>query len=386
MGKAVLIAILAFSIGGVINTFNTRRTLNETENREALHQHQVLARNVALVGYHLARQRLSESQTSTTFTGAFESGTYDVTVEVAGTRATVTSTGTVLDARDNAVTALVQASFKTDDSLIPEDPPAFMQYALISDLNLNLNGNILGEILVTGDERATLNANMHTNGNLHIDGNSVFVAGFGTYVGSGSANPAKALQNSFQPNYNPTGESGAHQTLAVDIPDFDAAAYTSRLTIDTLTTGLTELAGSYAPGGTREHPYIWYVQGDLTATGNTTMDGYVMFIVEGDAVFNGNMQAGNSGYNGPDESSIALYVGGSVELGGNTEVYGQIFAGGDVVFMHGTPRVYGSITTKGAADLRGNPKIYYRKASPALTTIWEDLDEIRWTLETYSEW
>ena len=49
------------------------------------------------------------------------------------------------------------------------------------------------------------------------------------------------------------------------------------------------------------------------------------------------------------------------------------------------PELYGSVTTRGAVDFRGTVDIYYRKASPALTTPFQPsiftLDRI-----AYSEW
>jgi hypothetical protein len=72
-------------------------------------------------------------------------------------------------------------------------------------------------------------------------------------------------------------------------------------------------------------------------------------------------------------------------LGGNVDIYGQIYAEGDILFQ-GTPSIYGSITNKGSVTLSGTPNIYYRSASPALTTIWQDAGPISIHLVAYSEW
>lgn len=185
------------------------------------------------------------------------------------------------------------------------------------------------------------------------------------------------------PNYNPTGLNGAYQSGAVDIPVFDSAAYLSKVVVDATTSGDVVLSGDYDLGGTREDPYIWHVTGNVSSSGGTTIDGYVMFIVDGEVALTGNVNMGDTGYNGPDESSVAFYSGGNVELGGNSQIYGQIYTSANVWF-HGTPRVYGSITSGATTTLSGTPKIYFRESSPALTTIWQNAEDV-YKLVAYNE-
>jgi hypothetical protein len=127
------------------------------------------------------------------------------------------------------------------------------------------------------------------------------------------------------------------------------------------------ISGNLDLGGTREDPYIWHVRGNLTASGGSSVSGYVMFVVDGDITINGSIVAGESG----GESTIALYAGDDVRLNGNVQIHGQIYADGDVTF-NGTPDVYGSVASRSSAVLNGNPGIHYRPASPALTTIFTD--------------
>jgi predicted acyltransferase (DUF342 family) len=117
--------------------------------------------------------------------------------------------------------------------------------------------------------------------------------------------------------------------------------------------------------------------------GNTEIAGYALVLVNGNITLTGNVVAGESGFSGPDESSIAFYSTGDITLGGNVTIYGQMYANGNLI-MHGTPKVYGSLTTAGTALLSGTPKIYYRRASPGLTTIWQDPDS-QSRLSAYSE-
>ncbi|NNE34740.1 MAG: hypothetical protein HKN13_05870, partial [Rhodothermales bacterium] len=100
-----------------------------------------------------------------------------------------------------------------------------------------------------------------------------------------------------------------------------------------------------------------------------TFDGYVTLLVTGDIEINGNATVGSSGYTTSDESSVAFYAGGDIEMSGNTNVWAQLYSAGDFE-MGGGADLYGSVASASSARLHGNPEIHYREASPALTTIW----------------
>lgn len=389
MGKAALIAITAFTILGTYYTASSTRTMHEADRQVARHQYEVLARNAALAGYNRAKQALAEGFTSAppSITGSYEDAAYSTEITWDGDVAKVTSTGTAGNVNGRAPHFKVVAEIEQEKKhTIADQPPAFMQYALLSEENLSLQGNVLSDVLsevhVQGDDGNQLNANMHTNGSLNVTGNAVTVEGFGTYVNSVSG---KHAADAFEPNDNPADEPTIQQSARVDIPPFDAALLASKVNVDRTEGSVELLGGELDLGGTRDDPYIWHVQGDLTLLSDVKISGYVLFIVEGNATLAGNVQAGASGYDGADESNIALYAGGNVELGGITHVSGQLYVGGNVVFMHGTPHVYGSIATLGMADLQGTPKIYYRPASPALTITFQDpIEHLR--LISYTEW
>ncbi|NND71647.1 MAG: hypothetical protein HKN43_08710 [Rhodothermales bacterium] len=382
MGKGVALLVAALGLSGIFYANNARQSSRDTGQKVATHQYGILAREAALTGYNRAKQALSEGDLND-ITGSYERGNYGVQFVNNGSLTKITSIGYMLDGRGETVTYQISAEYKLVTGAMSETAPPHMNYALLTEEDLNINGAFVTEVLVTGEAGAELNANMHTNGNLHIDGNKASVEGFGTYVGSGSSNPNKALQGTFEPNYNPTSLDGAYQAGRVDIPVFDSALYTSEVAVDATTVGDVILSGDYDLGGTREDPYIWHVTGNVSSTGGTTLDGYVMFIVDGEVSLTGNVEMGDPGYSGPDESSVAFYAGGDVELGGNSEIYGQIYTSGDVL-LHGTPEVYGSITTSGTATLSGTPDIYFRESSPALTTIWQSTED-SYRLVAYNE-
>lgn len=388
MGKAALLIILSSVAFGSMYAFGSKEEVRQAENRLSTHQYEILARNAALAGYNEARQHLADNfaGAASTLHGTYDGAVYDVAIVRNGATAGVRSTGLMTTADGREVDFMLDATIEKESTVeMADEAPPFMRYAIMTDEDLNLNGNVLTDLYIDGDEANTLNANMHTNGSLNISGNALTVKGFGTYVHSATATPTKALTTAFQPYYNPTNDPVTKQVTAIEVPDFDVTAFTSKVDVDQSSSGDVALSGTYDLGGTRDDPYVWVVDGNMTASGGTNIRGYVMFVVRGDISMAGNVDASQGAYSGADESNVAFYAAGSVRLSGNAKVYGQIFSGGGLSFLNGTPRVYGSVATKGAVTLSGTPKIYYRVASPALTTIFED-GVIQYRLASYSEW
>src|SRR5690606_2200684 len=344
------------------------------------------ARNAALAGYHVAKQRLAEDFAGTpqTLSGTYTSEAYIVNVTLNGNKATIKSVGTA-SAAETDVNYTVDATIEREViGGLAEKAPPFMRYAVISEEDLELNGNILMDLYVEGNYENTLNANMHTNGSLTVHGMAATVRGFGTYVNSAYATPFKALEKAFNPYNNPNNDAVTQRVPRVDIPEFNAADYLSKIGSDQTSTGPVSLSGTLNLGGTREDPYVWYIQGDLSASGGVHINGYALFIVDGNVELSGDFRASQSVHTGADEGNVAIYAKGVVEMGGNADLYGQVYSEGGVV-LHGTPRVYGSIASKGPVTLSGTPDIFYREAAPALTTIFED-PEVHYKLLSYSEY
>lgn len=366
MGKLALLAVVVFSTLGALTAMHRTGGLMDASERVADKQYEVLARNAALAGFNRAKQGLADSFSDGTVSGEADGVSYSVTVSVAGDNAVVTSTGTTTGSNGEDIDYEVRAEFTRVVSGIPADPPAFMTFGILSQDDLVLRGDIEGGIDVQGDEASELNANMHTNGNLTVMGNSARVEGFGTFVGSGSGH----LANTFNPNYNPAGLDDAYQASAVDIPLVDIPTWMSNVSADRNSPSSVVLSGEYSDGGTRNNPFVWLINGDLNVTSDAVINGYTMFIVDGSVEFNGDLTVGDSGYEGPIESSIAVYSSGGIDFTGNQEIEAQMYSEGDVIMGRGTPVLRGSITTRSMVEFRGTPDILYRPASPALTTNW----------------
>lgn len=381
MAKLALIMVGVFMLVGTHLITNSRSNLIESETNMAKDQYEILARNAALAGLDHVKQKLADSfESYSNVTGTNDSIAYVVNAVVSGiSDVTVHSVGTAYTYEGEAIAFNVQAKFKLRTTL-PTHAPPFMRYAVMTDEELVLQGNIE----IEGDVGNELNGNIHTNDKLKLNGNAAMTRGFGTFKLLALPSEA-AIADNFVPIYNPDNAPVCFQTDEIVIPTMDPATLAAGMTIDS-TAGALTLSNDIHFGGTREDPYVWHVIGDmLVQGGGIEIDGYHIFLVEGQADIRANVEIGSSGYDGGQESSIAIYTSSGVQLRGGAEVYGQIYSNGAVEFYAGTPAVYGSVTTKGAVDFRGDVNIFYREPSPGLTQEFQDnvdlLDRI-----AYSEW
>lgn len=388
MGKLALLLVATFSMVSAFYGITAQEGRLATDGRVAEHQHATLARNAALLAFERAKQQVVDNYADLTpITGSSEHADYTATLtSSAPNEVAIVATGDVSTERGTVthkIFATVQRQLTPGD--LPESAPAYLDYSLLVEDDLTLNGNIDVAVYATGDAENQLNSNMHTNGNLRVKGMASSVQGFGTYVGWANGSPSRTLTTTFSPNYNPSGAPATQRVAYIDVPSFDMTTFADNVTIDQSTSGDVTLSGNVDLGGTRENPYVWHITGDLTTTGGTTVNGYVIFLVEDDISFSGNTRIGTSGYDAGDESSIAFYAGDDITLTGNSRTDGQLYAGGDVAFR-GTATIYGTVTARGSADISGTPNLYYRKASPALAVNFEPPPMVeKYVLLAYSE-
>jgi hypothetical protein len=383
MGKAALMAVGAVVLVAAYYSMGTQSNVMATNAAVAEHQVEVLARGAAIMGYNRARQSLATSFTAQSFSGSYESAQYSTSVTLAGPdHVRVRSVGRAIDAMGNEKTVTVEAEIMKElFGELPAEAPPFMQYALIAETDISLQGTMNADIFVTGGEGSKLNANVHTNGSLSVEGN-VVVNGFGTYVNNFTKQGNKRF---FDPNYNPTNAPATQRTARVDIPSVDAAMLAANANVSQVTVGNLAISSPMNLGGTREDPFVWYITGNLTLNGGAKFDGYVLFLVGQDVFVSGGVSAGDSQYEGGDESTLGVYAGRDIHLSGNAAMYGQIMAGRNVNFGSGTSDIYGNVVSRGSALFAGTPRIHYRKASPALTTVF-DANQVRFRLLSYNEW
>jgi hypothetical protein len=387
MGKALALAAVAFISLGTY--YGAQRSSSEIETRRRVSngQYETLARNAALAGLNVAKQRISEAAWSgKDARGRHQDGNYTTSIKIQDAkRATIESVGTVRNAgrmsENYAIRVLMDRRLQ-----LPEQPPKFMQYAIATDSDIEFKGNVA--VKISSDLSNDMNANVHTNGTLTVSGNAVEINGFGSYSNGASG---IHVDNTFDPNYNPTSLPTHYDADPIPIPDFTEVDYLSALDafgnpmVDNSTTGTTELSGSYDFGGTREDPYVWYIEGDLNITGDTQIDGYVHFVVEGNVDLQGDLTAGDSGYDGASESSIGVTSSGNISLTGDRTVEAQMFAGGDISSGKGTPTLRGSLAAKGKLILAGTPNILFKSASSGLTQFWQNDFKYTYHVVGYNE-
>lgn len=395
MGKAALLAISGFIVVGAVYSFGTSQSTLATEKRVADFQYETLAKNAAQVGHNRAEKILAQQVHGGSYGPVGINATYDgmpYTVEATwtGDEVSVKSTATARKGEDDELTYWMRSRYKKETvatSAIADQAPKFMQYAILADSTIELDGNVSAEtdkaFTAEGDGDNPLNANIHSNTGIDVDGNAASVRGNGTTDGD-----VNAKEGIFDPYDCSDCDGVSEETPDVTIGDegnvFDAAAH-----VDTLggadktssgSNGIVQVTGNddlpTLNDNNREDPFIWHVKGRLEITGDVTIPGYVLIVVEDGFKIAGNVTIGEVNYDASVESNFGIYAEGTgtIDQSGNSELNGQIFAEGDMdIDVGGNADIYGSITTRGAVTLHGTPTLHYRPASPALTDAWDEV-------------
>jgi hypothetical protein len=388
MGKALILIVAASILGGGVVLFGgIQRTVYQADRELSEHEARILARYIAQSGLSEARAVVLREpdafSTTTEVRGRFNGGTYVTTITPGQTGGRPSVTLRVdgafdLGASRGAATHTIETTYRLAEGAgggPSESLPEFWQYGLLMEGALTVNGNVS----VLG--APNVNANVHTNDRIQLNGNNTF-EGFGTHVTGAHSNPGWRLHSSFTPRANPDDLPTVQQVSRVDIPIFDAVEH--RYLATRQDQGNLHLSGNVQLG-TREDPTIWYVGGDLTINGGTRLAGYGVFLVRGNINLAGNFQTTNAVGN---ESNVGFYTSGNVNMNGTVEVHGQFWARQNLNFS-GNSRLYGSIVVGGVVNWNGNPTIHYRGPSPALVDpIWPDEDPAsgEWEPVSYREW
>ena len=370
MGNVLSIAaVLGFVLIGGAYFASTQLQMHETNRGVAADEYAVLARSVAIAGTERAMQHLASSFTDESFEGTFDQGTYDVDVTISGSTATIISEGSVTGSDNRHVTRTVRVVVRPVTSAVP---PGF-EYGLLvgGDLGIGGSGNILS-IGVTDSTAATLNASVHTNSDLDVDGESANVSGFGSYSGSIDAPHGDVV---FDPNYNPDGDPVIAYSEPVLIPILDPFQLANEFGIDVNVE--TDMPGSWSasgkwncdlsgtlPGGSAADPLVIYCPGSMRLE-DLLVEGYAIFIGEAETMIKGIVHSDVSTYPDGETSSLAIYSVGDILMSGSDEVWAQLFTNGTLKF-HGEVVIYGSLITSGSLDLRGGATIHYRPTAEVL--------------------
>ncbi|MBU2447500.1 MAG: FapA family protein [Bacteroidetes bacterium] len=359
MGRMIILLLLgSIGIFGLVSINVNKSTTDATKNAADYYK-DVNARNIANSMIQMLHNKLSDSteyRVNSTLEKSMFDGTaaYRVvdTVFAGDTLVKIQVTSTYL-----GVTRTATSYVKVTSSGTTTPPPAFMKYAVMSNGNLNLNGNIT----LTDYNNNNWNANIHTNGNFEMSGNNS-IDGFLSYVGNATSNPPSRLNTNIHPNQNPEELPNRSQVSHIDMPTFNPDSYLSIAT--DIFMGNKSYSGSISLG-TQENPKIIYISGNLTISG--TVSGYGMFIVKGNVTATGNVTVSSPDVN---VNNIGIYTSGNLTVRGNVTLNSQIYANGNVD-MGGNSKVYGGVTAKGNVEFGGNCQVYYKPTNVNLTEqIW----------------
>lgn len=410
MGKLALFLVAALSFAAMSLVLAANDTISQSEQRVAEGEHETLARNAAVVGEDVAVQRLAETFTALRFSGTHESIPYEIDAAVTGNDVTVLSQAVTEAVEGEEITYTVRAEYdRVLSSNIQDQVPPFMQYSLISEHDVRLKGTISSDVYASGYEENTLNADVHTNGDLILEGQGADkIRGHGTYVGIRDAAQEVFWDRKFDPYYfnEESNDQAVFQTDAVEIPplSFHYEQNTNTVIINgeiTVPVSAVLQAEPGVSGGTiyyssgllaettpsREHPVIYYVDGNLTFSSDVEIPSYSLFLVNGNVDFqNKTITASPNDYSGGDESALGFYASGQLLTSGNAEIWGQLYSQGGATIGAGTPVLYGTLATYGDLTFNGSLDVKYRQASPALTVIWNDDSVIKLRRLSYTEW
>ncbi|HMB92422.1 MAG TPA: hypothetical protein VKP65_16335 [Rhodothermales bacterium] len=392
MGKLILFLVGAIIFAGVYYSTGEKGAQYDTAAKMAADEFEVLARNAALTGLSRAEQQLADNfDNKATVTGTYEGAAYTTKIVAKGSAGVIINSSASITPRSGeTVTYDVRAEYERENWFrIADAPPPFMQYLLMAGGDVELSGDVNGQMYEPPDgSSAPTNVDIHSNEDLTLKGKSVRIEGFGTYSSEMDAKDSH-VEATFIPNSNPTGSSATYQVSQVTIPTLDPGLMALAMAVDSTTSSDVKIISQDdlpARIGTRDNPYIWHIKGDLKFEADIEIPGYTIFLVEDKLEIKKSLTTPQTSYEGADESTVAFYVGDVAKIAGESEIWAQIFANDLDIDLKGTVEVYGSLVTHGDVDLGGTVDYYYRGASPALTTYFNGSTNDRLVRVAYSEW
>ncbi len=245
--------------------------------------------------------------------------------------------------------------------------PAYFNRSVLGENEVTFNGN---QLSVKDTNQPKLNADIHSNTLVKLNGSNYLFEGFVT--SSGAVVNAGTNINVI-PNYNPLGSPVIQQFVApVLIPNFVATTFLPKADVvynsDHTFSGLTTL-------GTMGDPKIIYVKGKATFSA-TNITGYGVIVSEQEVNINGNVTI-NSPH--PLHSQFGIFTSGKFNLN-NTglTVEATMYCQDESVVNTANVKVIGSITSKSKITFNGlNEKLYYKPPSDAITSLFFNFTYLR---------
>lgn len=236
--------------------------------------------------------------------------------------------------------------------------PEFFNYSVIGGEEVTLNGS---PIWVKESNDPMLNANIHSNENVVINGNKITVQGFVTYVDNITIDGDEI---NIVPNDNAGKKQAHYQVSGINIPSINVADYKSLA--DVVYDEDKQLSGTISLG-TPEDPYIIYVSGNLYLD-NVSFIGYGIILAEEEIEVISDVKSSNLD---PNHTKVLLVAGDKFKLNNsNTTLHATVYAKDEINVNAERAYIDGSLASLDKNTLNGNTiDLRFKLVYPGLSQI-----------------
>ena len=236
--------------------------------------------------------------------------------------------------------------------------PEFLTYAVIGEEEVTLNGE---SILVKEAVNPQLNANVHSNNEVILNGKKIHIRGFATYVDNIIIDGDDIR---IMPNNNSNNNPPHYQVSGVDIPEIEIEDYKSLA--DIVYESDKQLSGNVNLG-TELDPLVIYVGENLYLDG-VTFNGYGVIFVEDEVEVVSNAKNSTSD---PDYGKVLIATGGKFKLNNSsTTLHASVYAKNEININAEDAAIEGSLATLRKNTLNGNNiKLQYKPVHSALAEL-----------------
>jgi hypothetical protein len=236
--------------------------------------------------------------------------------------------------------------------------PEFLTYSVIGGEEVTLNGS---PIFVDESDDPDLNANIHSNNTVKLNGKRIGVDGFVTYVDNIIIDGDNIT---ITPNSNPTNLPPHYQVSGVNIYSIEVEDYKSIADVvydtDKQLSGLITL-------GTQSDPYIIYVTGNLYLDA-VTFDGYGILLAEKEVDI-----VSNTINSSPDplHSKVLIVAGDKFIFNNSSSIMeASVYARNEININSNDGTIEGNLATLRKNTLNGNGiNFYYKPVYQGLSDI-----------------
>jgi hypothetical protein len=220
--------------------------------------------------------------------------------------------------------------------------PDFFKYAVIGGEEVTLNGS---PIWVKESSDPSLNANIHSNNSVILNGHTITTEGFVTYRDKVTIDGDNIKIN---PNSNPNNKPPHFKVSGVNIPSVNVESYKS--IADIVYDTDKQLSGNIDLG-TQSDPFIIYVTGNLYLD-NVTFSGYGIVLAEKEVDIVSDVRSSSLN---PDHSKVLIIAGDKFILNNSsTTLHAAVYAKNEININAEQAYIDGSLATLQKNTLNGN--------------------------------